>query len=73
MYGSMAGVYGPYYRGRTPIGMAGMAPHPPQQMGWAYDPYIGSPHMTGMYGSMSGVYSPYYRPPPPGMGGMTGP
>jgi hypothetical protein len=77
MYGSMGGIYGPYYAQSRPPAMSGMSgmypgPGPYGTSGWRYalDPSYG---MSGMHGSMGGIYGPYYgQSRPPAMSGMSG-
>ncbi len=74
MYGSMGGVYGPYYQQfRAPV-VSGT--HPGPGTTWTSgQQYILNPQygMAGMYGSMGNVYSPYYGQPQPSfMTGMAG-
>jgi hypothetical protein len=65
MYGSMGGVYGPYYRQFYAPGMSGMSGmYPGSGAYWmSGQQYILNPQygMSGMYGSMGNVYAPYSR------------
>jgi hypothetical protein len=65
MYGSMGGVYGPYYRQFYAPAMSGMAGmYPGSGPYWmSGQQYILNPQygMSGMYGSMGNVYAPYSR------------